>query len=82
MRPEPYIPDSGLTVVGAAPAPGIDLSLNESAFGVSPRTKSVFLDNPNNPCGRYVPAADVERLRDGLPADNDAVIVALTGFMV
>ena len=181
MQPTPYIPNSGLTVVGAAPAtpPRIDLSLNESAFGVSPlavaaaqtraerlhrypdpastalraaigkafdldpdrlvcgngseeildlvgrlyarpgdeilfadygflqfpivaarvgatpvtapmrdlrvdvdallagvtpRTKIVFLDNPNNPCGRYVSAAEVERLRDGLPADVVLVI--------
>ena len=34
---------------------------------VTPRTKMVFLANPNNPTGSYLPAAEVARLRAGLP---------------
>jgi histidinol-phosphate aminotransferase len=34
---------------------------------VSPRTKVVFLANPNNPTGTYVPFDEVKRLHKGLP---------------
>lgn len=34
---------------------------------VTPRTKLVWLANPNNPTGTLVPAADLERLLDALP---------------
>ena len=36
---------------------------------VSPRTKVVFLANPNNPTGTYLPFDEVKRLHAGLPAD-------------
>ena len=34
---------------------------------VSPRTKVVFLANPNNPTGTYLPFDEVKRLHKGLP---------------
>ena len=34
---------------------------------VTPRTKLVFLANPNNPTGTYVPFDEVKRLHRGLP---------------
>ena len=34
---------------------------------VSPRTRIVFLANPNNPTGTYVPLSEVRRLHAGLP---------------
>jgi histidinol-phosphate aminotransferase len=34
---------------------------------VSPRTKVVFLANPNNPTGTYIPFDEVKRLHKGLP---------------
>lgn len=34
---------------------------------VTPRTKLVFLDNPNNPTGTYIPYEEVRRLHAGLP---------------
>jgi histidinol-phosphate aminotransferase len=34
---------------------------------VTPRTKVVFLANPNNPTGTYVPFDEVKRLHSGLP---------------
>ncbi|GHD19997.1 histidinol-phosphate transaminase [Tianweitania populi] len=34
---------------------------------VTPRTKIVFLANPNNPTGTYIPFAEVRRLHAGLP---------------
>ncbi|MGH6821498.1 MAG: pyridoxal phosphate-dependent aminotransferase, partial [Methylocella sp.] len=33
-----------------------------------PRTKMVFLANPNNPTGTYLPLSDVKRLAQNLPA--------------
>jgi histidinol-phosphate aminotransferase len=35
---------------------------------VGPRTKMVFLANPNNPTGTYLPVAEVKRLAQNLPA--------------
>jgi histidinol-phosphate aminotransferase len=35
---------------------------------VSPRTKLVWLANPNNPTGTYLPFDEIKRLRAGLPA--------------
>ncbi|MGI8567601.1 MAG: pyridoxal phosphate-dependent aminotransferase [Methylocella sp.] len=35
---------------------------------VGPRTKVVFLANPNNPTGTYLPFAEVKRLAQNLPA--------------
>ena len=35
---------------------------------VTPRTKLVWLANPNNPTGTYVPFDEVKRLRAGLPS--------------
>src|SRR6201986_4816770 len=35
---------------------------------VSPRTKMVWLANPNNPTGTYIPFNEVKRLRAGLPS--------------
>ncbi len=36
---------------------------------VTPRTKAVFLANPNNPTGTYLPFDEVRRLQSGLPGD-------------
>lgn len=34
---------------------------------VTPKTRIVFLTNPNNPTGTYISAAELRRLREGLP---------------
>jgi histidinol-phosphate aminotransferase len=36
---------------------------------VTPKTKIVFLANPNNPTGTYIPFDEVRRLRAGLPGN-------------
>lgn len=41
---------------------------------VTPRTRIVFLANPNNPTGSYVPENELQRLRAGLPDDVLLVI--------
>jgi histidinol-phosphate aminotransferase len=46
-----------------------DYTANVDAIlaAVTPRTKVVFLANPNNPTGTYVPFDEVKRLHRGLP---------------
>ena len=41
---------------------------------VTPATRIVFLANPNNPTGTYLPAEDLRRLRVGLP---DSVLLVI-----
>jgi histidinol-phosphate aminotransferase len=36
---------------------------------VTPKTRIVFLANPNNPTGTYIPVSEVKRLHAGLPKD-------------
>jgi len=43
---------------------------------VTARTKIVFLANPNNPTGTYVPFSEVKRLHEGLPPHTLLVIDA------
>ena len=43
---------------------------------VTAKTKILFLANPNNPTGTYIPASELKRLRSGLP---DHVILAIDG---
>ena len=65
---------------GAAPvvAPETDNRADVDAIlaKVSPRTKAVFLANPNNPTGTYVPFDELQRLRKGLPENVLLVIDA------
>ena len=46
-------------------APSVDALL----AAVTPRTRVVLLDNPNNPVGTWLPREEVERLHAGLPRD-------------
>ncbi|MEQ8347820.1 MAG: histidinol-phosphate transaminase [Sneathiellaceae bacterium] len=50
-------------------APETDLTANVDALlaAVTPKTRIVFLANPNNPTGSYLPDSEVRRLRAGLP---------------
>ncbi|MEO0618445.1 MAG: histidinol-phosphate transaminase [Pseudomonadota bacterium] len=58
---------------GATPvvAPEHNLTADVDAIlaRVTPRTQIVFLANPNNPTGTYLPFDDVRRLRNGLRED-------------
>ncbi len=58
---------NGATNVVAAET---DFTCNVDAIlaAVSPRTKLVWLANPNNPTGTYLPFDEIKRLRAGLPA--------------
>jgi histidinol-phosphate aminotransferase len=43
---------------------------------VTPATRVLFIANPNNPTGTYVPAGEMRRLREGLPGNVLLVIDA------
>ena len=59
-------------------APEVDYQTNvdEMLKCVSPRTKLVFLANPNNPTGTYLPFNEVKRLHAGLPRSTLLVLDA------
>jgi histidinol-phosphate aminotransferase len=65
---------------GATPvaAPERDLTADVDALlaRVTAYTRIVFLANPNNPTGSYLPAHELRRLREGLPAHVVLVIDA------
>ena len=48
--------------------------LESMAAAVTPRTTMVFVCNPNNPTGTYVPVADVARLVEAVPDDVLVVV--------
>ncbi len=63
---------------GATPVSAPERDLTADVDGllarVSSRTRLLFLANPNNPTGSYLTAAEVRRLREGLP---DGVLLVL-----
>lgn len=50
-----------------APEVGLTANVDEILGKVSERTKLVFIANPNNPTGTYLPLDELKRLRAGLP---------------
>lgn len=57
-----------------APETNLTADVDQILNVVSARTKIVFLANPNNPTGTYIPIEEVRRLRAGLP---DSVLLVL-----
>jgi histidinol-phosphate aminotransferase len=60
----------------AAPETGLTTSVDALLERVTPRTRIVFLANPNNPTGTYLPVDEVRRLQAGLPSDVLLIIDA------
>lgn len=64
--------------VGALPVPTADedyaASVDALLAAVTPRTRAVLLDNPNNPVGSWLAASEVRRLHAGLPPEVLLVI--------
>ncbi len=52
-----------------APEKNLTADVDAILACVTARTKVVFLANPNNPTGTYLPIAEVRRLHAGLPAN-------------
>lgn len=57
---------AGATTV-TAPETGLTASVDALLAACTPRTRLVFLANPNNPTGTLLPQAEVARLAAGLP---------------
>lgn len=57
---------SGATPI-VAPEKNFTADIDAILARITPRTKIVFLANPNNPTGTYVPFDEVRRLHRGLP---------------
>jgi histidinol-phosphate aminotransferase len=72
---------SGATPV-AAPERGHRTDVDAMLARVSPRTRVVFLANPNNPTGTYIPHNEVRRLHKGLPGNVLLVLDAAYGEYV
>ena len=68
----------GAMASGATPVKAAEINYTASVDGflavVTERTKMVFVANPNNPTGTYLPQSELARLRAGLPDDVLLVI--------
>ena len=58
----------------AAPETQLCTNVDTMLAAVTPRTKLVFVANPNNPTGSYLPKTEIDRLHNGLPEDVILVI--------
>jgi histidinol-phosphate aminotransferase len=71
-----------IATLGAGAKPVVAAETNYTAdvdailAAVTPRTRLVFLANPNNPTGTYIPFDEVKRLHAGLPANVVLVLDA------
>jgi histidinol-phosphate aminotransferase len=70
-----YAQAAGATPV-AAPEKFYKTDVDALLARVTPRTRIVFVANPNNPTGSYISAAEMKRLHAGLPPH---VILAIDG---
>jgi histidinol-phosphate aminotransferase len=59
-----------------APENGLTADVDAILARVSGRTRLVYLANPNNPTGTYLPISEVRRLHGGLPANVILVLDA------
>jgi histidinol-phosphate aminotransferase len=59
-----------------APEKKFTADVDAMLAAITPRTKMVWLANPNNPTGTYIPFDEVKRLRAGLPSHVLLVIDA------
>jgi histidinol-phosphate aminotransferase len=62
--------------VKRAPEPGYRIDVDEMLKTVDERTRLVFLANPGNPTGTWIPFSEVERLHANLPP---SVVLVLDG---
>lgn len=70
-----YSQAAGATPV-TAPEKNLTADVDALLAKVAPQTRIVFLANPNNPTGSYLPASEIKRLREKLPSH---VILAIDG---
>jgi histidinol-phosphate aminotransferase len=70
-----YAMAGGATPV-SVPEKGLKTDVDAILKAVTPKTRIVFIANPNNPTGTYIPKSEVIRLRKGL---RDDILLVLDG---
>ena len=84
LYPNPGFPiyESMISFVGGVPVPmqlheskDFNIDIDEVAGRVSPRTKLMILNSPNNPCGSVLDKSDIETLAD-LAKENDITVLS------
>ncbi|WP_299321658.1 histidinol-phosphate transaminase [Parasphingopyxis sp.] len=64
--------------VGATPVEAADTDyatdIDALLAAITPKTRVIFLANPNNPTGTYTPMTEIQRLHDAMPPDCLLVI--------
>ncbi|NOY68390.1 MAG: pyridoxal phosphate-dependent aminotransferase [Deltaproteobacteria bacterium] len=61
-----YVDNHGGRLVPVPTGPGFSLDVSAIIGAVTPKTRAVLINSPNNPSGRVYPAADLEKLGQGL----------------
>lgn len=64
------------------PEKNLTFDVDATLKAVTPKTRMVFIANPNNPTGSYVSHAEMRRLHAGLPPETILVIDAAYGEYV
>jgi histidinol-phosphate aminotransferase len=62
----------GATAVRIPPGPGYAFPTDQVLAAISPRTRLIFLNTPNNPTGQLIPIDDLKRVAGAAP---DAVLI-------
>jgi aspartate aminotransferase len=84
LYPNPGFPiyESMINFVGGVPVPmklvaerDFDVDVDEVASQITPRTKMMILNSPNNPCGSIIGKDGLEALAD-LARENDIVVLS------
>jgi aspartate aminotransferase len=84
LYPNPGFPiyESMINYVGGVPVPmqlhesrGFSIDVDEVAAQITPKTKLMIVNSPNNPCGSIIPKADLERLA-ALAVEHDITVLS------
>ena len=62
----------GATAIRVPPGPDFAFPTQAVVGAITPRTRMIFLNTPNNPTGQLIPAADLARISEAAP---DAVVL-------
>lgn len=62
----------GATAIRVRPRPDLSFPTDEVMAAVTPRTRLIFLNTPNNPTGQLIPIRDLVRISEAAP---DAVVL-------
>ena len=84
IYPNPGFPiyESMIRYMGGTPVPmqlneetGYNADIDALKSLVTPRTKLMIVNSPNNPCGSVIPETDLERLAE-IALENDIIVMA------